>query len=64
MVGQREWDGGRAEGMYLDNDETGAGIVGALEVDVGLVVRDVETLDGRALVERGGGCSDCQSGEE
>lgn len=50
--------------MYLDNDEAGAGVVGALEVDVGLVVGYVETLDGRALLEGGGGCSDCQSGEK
>lgn len=30
---------------YLDDDEAGTGIIGSLEVNTLLVVRDVETLD-------------------
>ena len=50
--------------MYLDDDEAGAGVVGALEINVRLIVRDVEALDGRALLEGGGGCAGGQGGEE
>ena len=42
---------------YLDDDEAGAAVVGALVVDGGLVVGDVEAFDGITLldlIDRGG----------
>ena len=53
--------GGREQKGYLDDDEASAGIVGALEVDVGLVVGYVEALDCRPLLEGGG--SGCGAGQ-
>lgn len=51
---------------YLDDDEASAVGVGLVEVDVGLVARDVEALDGGgALLElHGGGGSGADKGSE
>lgn len=46
---------------YLDHDEAGTGIIGSLEVDTLLVVRDVETLD--AVCASGERASAGQAGE-
>ena len=47
------WSGEGGEGD-LDDHEAGAAAVGGGEVDAGLVARNVEALDGGALLERGG----------
>lgn len=42
---------GDVRGNYLDDDEPSTAVVGALKVDGGLVVGDVETLDCVSLLD-------------
>ncbi len=44
---------------YLDDDEAGPVAVGGGEVDVGLVVGNIETLDCADAWLKRGGCSTC-----
>lgn len=51
---QNGWEGGsemRERCTHFDDDETGAAVVGALEIDGALVVGDVEALDRGSFLE-------------
>lgn len=54
-LGEAEEGKGRGGFTYLDDDEAGAAVVGALVVYCGLVVGDVEALDCGTFLEVGSG---------